>query len=69
MLDDDYRTRKAGRKRRYETQVHGWKLVRCIACDGSGRYDNNGSPKCGACGGTGKTRVSPKEFELLKDIL
>jgi len=25
----------------------------CIACNGSGRYDHNGSPPCGACGGTG----------------
>ncbi len=26
---------------------------KCIACNGSGRYDNTGSPKCGACNGTG----------------
>lgn len=28
----------------------------CIACNGSGVYDNNGSPPCGACGGTGKVK-------------
>jgi len=27
---------------------------KCYACNGSGHYDTNGSPKCGACGGTGK---------------
>lgn len=27
---------------------------KCIACNGSGYYDNTGSPKCGACNGTGK---------------
>lgn len=26
----------------------------CVACSGSGRYDTTGSPKCGACNGTGK---------------
>jgi DnaJ-class molecular chaperone len=26
----------------------------CSACNGSGKYDNTGSPKCGACNGTGK---------------
>lgn len=28
----------------------------CLACNGSGRYDHNGSPKCGACNGTGKDK-------------
>lgn len=26
----------------------------CIACNGSGYYDINGSPKCSSCNGTGK---------------
>ena len=26
----------------------------CIACNGSGYYDHNGSPKCSSCNGTGK---------------
>jgi DnaJ-class molecular chaperone len=26
----------------------------CIACNGSGYYDDHGSPKCDACDGTGK---------------
>lgn len=28
--------------------------MKCYACNGSGYYDNTGSPKCGSCGGTGK---------------
>lgn len=25
----------------------------CVACNGSGRYDTKGSPKCQCCNGTG----------------
>ena len=32
----------------------------CTACSGSGRYDHCGSPKCGACEGTGKEEVTLK---------
>lgn len=28
----------------------------CTACAGSGRYDAEGSPPCGACGGSGTQR-------------
>lgn len=34
----------------------GHKLVKCTACNGSGYYDNDGSPDCGACDGSGKDR-------------
>jgi alkylated DNA repair dioxygenase AlkB len=27
---------------------------KCVACNGSGRYDSHGSPACSSCGGTGK---------------
>ena len=30
------------------------KSCKCIACNGSGYYDTNGSPKCSSCKGTGK---------------
>ena len=30
----------------------GHKQTKCGACNGSGYYDNNGSPRCGACNGT-----------------
>lgn len=29
---------------------------KCLACAGSGHYDDTGSPKCGACNGTGKEK-------------
>lgn len=28
-------------------------MAKCIACDGSGYYDNTNSPKCSSCNGTG----------------
>ena len=28
---------------------------KCLACNGSGYYDHNGSPPCWSCEGTGKT--------------
>lgn len=31
--------------------------IKCVACNGSGRYDHNGSPPCGCCEGTGKERA------------
>lgn len=52
----DYHQRKAQRKEYFEKFVKGRKLEKCISCNGSGYYDSNNSPKCGACDGTGKTR-------------
>ncbi len=51
--------RKAERIAHFEQYVRGWKLVKCTACNGSGYYDNDGSPDCGCCDGTGKTRQKP----------
>jgi DnaJ-class molecular chaperone len=51
--------RKEQRRDYYRRYVLGWKLVTCTACNGSGRYDHNGSPPCGSCDGTGKERVQP----------
>lgn len=39
--------------------VYGWKLRTCVACNGSGYYDHNDSPRCGGCDGTGKERYKP----------
>lgn len=36
---------------------HGVGTETCTACSGSGCYDSHGSPACGACGGTGRTRL------------
>lgn len=49
-----YLERKAARVEYYRRFVYGWRLRKCGACNGSGRYDHNGSPPCGACEGTGK---------------
>lgn len=38
----------------------------CYACNGSGRYDHNGSPKCGACNGTGREPTPDVERLLLE---
>ena len=56
-----YAERKEARRIHFEQNVKGWKLRPCIACNGSGRYDHNGSPRCGGCNGTGKERYKPKE--------
>jgi len=43
-----------------------WKpKKKCIACNGSGRHDHNGSPKCNCCDGTGyELEVKEKGNEL-----
>jgi DnaJ-class molecular chaperone len=56
-MSDDWKKRKELRKKEYLKQ-HGKKLIICGACNGSGRYDHNGSPPCGLCQGTGKMRES-----------
>ncbi len=50
--------RKKARKEYYEQFIVGWRQRNCSACSGSGIYDHNGSPKCGACNGTGKERYN-----------
>jgi len=57
----DYQERKKARKKHFEKNVKGWKLEKCPACAGTGRYDSDNSPKCSACDGTGKIRVKPKK--------
>ena len=55
----NFHERKAARKEHYKRFVYGFKLRKCGACNGSGYYDNAGSPKCSSCNGTGKQRVKP----------
>lgn len=57
----DFRTRKARRTAHYFTYIYRWRLRKCSACNGSGRYDTTGSPKCGACEGAGKERYKAAE--------
>ena len=56
----DFQERKKERKKHYEKYVKGWKLKNCIACNGTGYYDHNGSPNCAACNGTGKEKYKPE---------
>lgn len=55
----NFRERKAARTAYYFRFVFGWRQRPCTACNGSGRYDGNGSPKCGSCDGTGKETFKP----------
>ena len=56
----DFKERKQKRIEHFEKCVKGWKQRSCTACNGSCYYDHNGSPKCGACNGTGKEMYKPK---------
>lgn len=56
-----FHERKKARKEYYEKYILGWKEKACTACNGSGYYDHNGSPKCGACEGTGKEKYKPSK--------
>jgi hypothetical protein len=56
---DEYQERKNARTEYYKKFVEGWKKRKCTACNGSGRYDHNGSSSCGACNGTGKEKYKP----------
>ena len=74
-MSDDYRQRKAERKRQsdaYLAKIAGTvKLrIKCFACNGSGRYDNTGSPLCSSCEGSGRQtiRVKPEEVEHYKQF-
>ena len=49
-----WKERKKIRVDHYKKYVFGWKQRPCTACNGSGYYDHNNSPECGACYGTGK---------------
>lgn len=55
----NFHERKKQRKDHFEKNEKGWKDKYCTACNGSGYYDHNGSPKCGACNGTGKEKYKP----------
>ena len=55
--------RKAERTKYFDKYAKGWAKVKCVACNGSGRYDHDGSPKCSGCDGTGKVSVSPTDYQ------
>ena len=47
--------RKALRSKEYASLLRH-KTRKCIACNGSGHYDNDNSPPCSSCNVTGKER-------------
>lgn len=55
----NFHERKKQRKEYFEKYLKGFKQRKCIACNGSGYYDHNGSPKCSSCNGTGKETYKP----------
>ena len=58
-----FQERKAQRTAHFERFVKGRKQRKCTACNGSGYYDNTGSPRCGSCEGTGKEFYSPEKVQ------
>lgn len=56
----NFHERKKERTEYYNRFIKGWKLVKCGACNGSGKYDTNGSPDCSWCNGTGTERRPPE---------
>jgi DnaJ-class molecular chaperone len=56
----NFQERKQQRTRYYFNNVYKHIQVNCSSCGGSGIYDHNGSPPCGACEGTGKSFYHPK---------
>jgi hypothetical protein len=60
----DFNQRKQLRKEHFEKNVKGWKLKPCLACNGSGYYDNfigGRIPKCSSCKGPQeKKNINPK---------
>lgn len=58
----NFRERKQARTEDYFKYVYKWKLRPCTACNGSGRYDSGGSPRCQGCDGTGKERYENEQI-------
>lgn len=65
--DRGFLVEKAQRSLYFLKFKYGQVRVKCVACNGSGRYDNTGSPACGSCNGSGKEgRPGPNAFRTLK---
>lgn len=41
------------KKNKYFVKKENIVKKKCSACNGSGHYDNTGSPECSSCSGTG----------------
>jgi DnaJ-class molecular chaperone len=62
-----YQERKEARREHFRRFVFGWRLRPCSACNGSGRYDHDGSPPCGACRGSGRERYRAMVMPITAD--
>lgn len=60
-----FQERKKERTEYFFRFIYGMKLRTCSACNGTGRYDNTGSPRCGACGGSGRETYEGEKREIL----
>lgn len=61
--------RKKLRTARFWLDQYGWVNEKCVACNGSGRYDSHGSPPCGGCEGTRVTRKMGAKALKLRELL
>jgi RecJ-like exonuclease len=52
---------------RWDEDDEGDLSCKCIACNGSGYYDNTGNPKCGSCNGTGNIQGVQDSLRRLKE--
>lgn len=62
FLQSEWLIDKANRANAYFSYQFGWRQRDCTACNGSGIYDNDGSPPCGGCDGTGKERFKGPKY-------
>lgn len=60
VMMPNFHSRKKKRTEHFLKYIYKWKMKPCSACSGSGYYDHDGSPKCGACDGTGSVKEDPK---------
>lgn len=63
-----YLVKKFERIISYYTYEFGYKKEECSACAGSGYYDHNGSPDCGACDGTGHDLKQTLKNSMLLEL-
>ena len=64
----EYYKRKYERTKAYNKYVKYWVQTDCIACNGSGYYDSDGSPYCEGCEGTGKEWYKPEYEKAETDV-
>ena len=56
-MDWDYFVKMAKEAQEAHAELKACGPKTCVSCNGSGYYDHDGSPECGACNGAGKQRL------------